>query len=207
MNTKLEKTTKKINVCDYSAKDLANFFEKYDNSILLIETENRKIECKISKNILPHLIGMHYAYVNHKNKNLYKGLSGFNMLKNGVVTFDDLKNGIKKNTESKLAWKSIKNRIEYLPMFLNTLEKNMRFKMLELSKIYFNTKLKGNYALFKIINENGKIIYPLFSLKEIAIGKMVVETFIIETDISLLGALEEEKIEKILLLPNQPILK
>lgn len=92
-------------------------------------------------------------------------------------------------------------------MFLNTLEKNMRFKMIELSKIYFNTKLKGNYALFKIVNENGKAIYPLFSLKELTSKKMIIETFIIETDISLLGALEEEKIENITLLRKQPILK
>lgn len=110
MKIKLEQATKKINISDYTLKEIAYFFEKYDNSILLIETENRKIECKISKNILPHLIGMHYAYINHKNKALYKGLSGFNMLKGGIVTLNDLKNNIKQNTKSRLAWKNIKSR-------------------------------------------------------------------------------------------------
>ena len=207
MATALENVTNKIDINNYTLKDLAIFFERYDNSVLILETENMKLECKISKNILPHLIGMHYAYANYKNKNLYKGLGGFNMLKSEEVTLADLKSNINKNTKSKLAWKNIRNRIEYLPMFLNTLEKNTRLKVIELNKIYFNTKLKGSYALFKMVNENGKMVYPLLSLKALTLNKMIVETFIIETDISLLGALKEEKINDITLLLRQPVLK
>lgn len=148
---------------------------------------------------------MHYAYANHQNKNLYKGLSGFNMLKRGNIKLEDLRNNIIKNTKSKLAWKNIKNRIEYLPMFFNLLDKKTRLKILELNYIYYHTKLKGNYALFRIVNDNRKEIYPLLSLKEINREESIIETFIIENDISLLGALKEEKIQNITLLKEQPI--
>lgn len=201
----LDKVITKININDYSLRDLAIFFEKYDKSILVIETEHRILKCKISKNILSHLIGMHYAYANHQNKNLYKGLSGFNMLKRGNIKLEDLRNNIIKNTKSKLAWKNIKNRIEYLPMFFNLLDKKTRLKILELNYIYYHTKLKGNYALFRIVNDNIKEIYPLLSLKEINREESIIETFIIENDISLLGALKEEKIQNITLLKEQPI--
>ena len=66
-----------------------------------------------------------------------------------------------------------------------------------MEKIFRTKALKGSYALFKMVDENGKKIYPMLSLKETPQKQVVIETFIVEDDITLLGGLEEEKILKI----------
>ena len=67
-----------------------------------------------------------------------------------------------------------------------------------MQEICRNSSLKGKFAIFKQVFENNKTIFPMLSLKEIDKGKIVIETFIIEDNISFLGHLEEETIQKIL---------
>lgn len=72
---------------------------------------------------------------------------------------------------------------------------------LKLSVAKRKTLLKGKYLLFKQISINGTTLFPLLSLKNIKENNYVIETFIVEDNISLLGALEEEKIIDIKLIP------
>ena len=163
---------------NYTLKDLALYFEKFDGYICQIETTESIIRFKFEKSSLPHLIGMHYAYAYNKNKNLYKGLSGFEMLKNGRIGYKDLKKAISKNTKSSISWKNIQERIEYLPMFLNTIEqrKNSVFQKFDRKETTARTKMQSDYILVKNLLDN---IYPCLTLKKINSSKVVVETFIV----------------------------
>ena len=63
--------------------------------------------------------------------------------------------------------------------------------------IFSYLSLKGKFAIFKQVFEKDKTVFPMLSLKEINEGQIVIETFIIEDNISFLGYLEEEAIQKI----------
>ena len=80
-------------------------------------------------------------------------------------------------------------------MFLNTITSNntklkIRDNYLISRKIFMN----GNYFLYKSLSDNK---YPMFSLKKVNNEKVVIETFIVDNDISLLGALKNEEIVSI----------
>ena len=192
--------TDSFGIQNYTLKDLALYFEKYDGYVCQIETEVSVLKFKIEKASLPHLIGMHYAFTNNKNKNEYKGLSGFEKLKNGRITYNDIKRAVSKNTRSSISWKNIKERIEYLPMFLNTIEqkKNSVLKKFDTSETMSKTKMKADYILAKNLVNN---IYPCLTLKKVSPSKVVIETFIVEKNIRLFGAFDTEKIISINLFP------
>lgn len=187
----------KININDYSLKEIALYFERFDGYIIKIDTVTKSIKVKIDENTLPHILGLQYAFANKRDSREYKGAKGFEKLKNGKITVEDLEKNIKRNKTSKVSWKMVKRRIEYLPMFLNSLERRTRLKIISSKEICRNSSLKGKYAIFKTIYENDKTIYPMLSLKEVDEEKIVIETFIIEDNISFLGYLEEESIQKI----------
>lgn len=199
MIDKLLKTRDKIEIESLSLKDLALFFERYDGYMYKIETENQILKIRIEKNSLPHLIGMQHAYSKIKNKLEYSGAKGFNKLKNGDVTVAELKRMINANTASGIAWKNIRERIEHLPMFLNTLSdmKNgtplIRLKNFDKSSSARNTKMKCDYLLFREVRSS-KPKYLVLSIKKISLERLIIETFIVEDDIKLLGAQLEDKI-------------
>ncbi len=182
-----------MDLSKYTLKDLALYFEKYDGYVCKIVTTNREIKFKIEVSSLPHLIGLQYAFKGVRNKNEYKGFSGFEKMKNGELTYNDIMKGIK-NNNTKITWTNIKNRIKYLPFFLNTIEKNTKLKVRDNELIIRSTALHGNYFLYKnFLNNN----FPMFSLKNIGNERTILETFIVENNITLLGALKEEKIKSI----------
>ncbi len=197
MKIPLLEVQNKIDYEDYTLKEIALYFEKYHGYVCKIQTENKTIKFGIEKYALPHILGLQHAYANQKNSRMYKGKKGFELLKSGKISMEQLKQAIKKNPHSEIAWKNIRRRIEFLPMFFNTIEKKTRVRIIEMEKIFRTTALKGSYALFKMVDENGKKIYPMLSLKETPQKQVVIETFIVEDDITLLGGLEEEKILKI----------
>ena len=82
----------------------------------------------------------------------------------------------------------------------------MHIKKIDQNNITRKTLLKGNYLLFKKIKNNHKTLFPLVSLKNIKKDLFIIETFIIETNISLLGNLSEEKIINIELLPPKMLI-
>lgn len=170
------------------------YFERFDGYTLKIETTNYSIKIKIDKFVLPHILGLQYAYGDRKDNREYKGKAGFEKLKNGKITMEELKRLIKGKPKTKVGWKMIERRIEYLPVFLNTLEWKTRFKIIAEEKVARNSSLKGKYAIFKNMNENGRQVFPMISLKEISNKKIIIETFIVEDSISFLGGLEEETV-------------
>ena len=75
-------------------------------------------------------------------------------------------------------------------MFLNTIEKT-KLKVRDDNLLIRKTVLKGNYFLYRNYKNN---LYPLFSIKKIDNEKCVLETFIVERNLTLLGALKEHKV-------------
>ena len=201
MKKDLNKIMRKIDIKDYSLKEIAAYFENFNNSTIFIKTNKRTIHFKIKTSNLPHMLGIHHVLTS-KNKNEYIGEKGFIKIKNGIINYGFLKNNYKNLKKFVISWDLLKSRIEYLPMFFNTLEKFKTIKIMDKNKFIRNSKLKGNYALYKIVKDNNKTIYPILTLKKINSNTTVIETFIIEKDISLIGALEIEKIEEIKLLSS-----
>ncbi len=144
---------------DYHLSDFAAFLESFDGKIIRIETESEKepvIEILISIGQFAHLLGMQYCYSGESNKAKYKGRSGFGLLKNGQVTIDQLESAFHKNKPKDLTWKyHILPRFEWLPAFLNGLTRK-EYLLCENGKT--NTKLKGDYLLFKTANGDYAIL-------------------------------------------------
>lgn len=197
MVDELFKLNREMNMEKYSLKQLALYFERYHGCILKITTEKRYIECKINKNSFPHLIGMQYAFKNIKGSNEYLGASGFEKIKNGEVTYEDIMRKIK-NSQSNIAWTNVKNRIKYLPMFLNKLNKT-KFLIKDDNLLCRKTYLKGNYFLYRSLFNN---FFPILSLKSINDIKVIIETFIVDNDLSLIGLLHNEKIISLEIVPT-----
>ena len=185
----LMKLDKEMDLEKYSLKDLALYFEKYDRYVCIIHTEERYIKFMFDVNAFPHLIGMQHAFKGKKNKNEYVGASGFEKIKNGEIEYDDLMKGIK-NSSSNITWANIKNRIKYLPMFLNRIQK-AKFLVREDDLICRKIFLKGNYFLYMSFYNNN---YPILSLKNIGNERNIIETFFVDNDLTLIGALHNEKI-------------
>ena len=194
----LMKLQTEMDMSKYSLKDLALYFEKYDGYICQILTEKRKIKVLLEVNSFTHLIGIHHAFKGKKDKNKYKGASGFEKIKNGEITYTDIMKAAKNNNDS-ISWASIKNRIKYLPMFFNTISsKNTYLKIRDDKLICRKIYLNGSYFIYKSLYNN---IYPILSLKKVSDFRTVIETFIIDKDLSLIGALPNEKIISIKLIP------
>ncbi len=144
----LEKIFQRINSQDYSLKDIALYFEKYDGYTLEIETEDKIIRTKIYKKALPHLLGLQHVFKNNNSNNIYyKGDDGFKNIINGTITWDTIRKQIKNNKGRKISLDDLEKRISYLTMFFNTIEKRSYLKKLDKSKLWRKTALKGNFIL------------------------------------------------------------
>ena len=113
------------------------------------------------------------------------------MIKNGELTYNDIMKASKNNQNDNISWKNIKNRIKYIPMFLNSLNNNTKLKIRDDNLINRKIYMNGNYFLYKSLEQNN---YPILSLKKINNNRTIIETFIVDNDISLLGALKNKKI-------------
>ncbi len=94
MKKDLNKIMKKINIKDYSLKEIATYFEKFINSTIVIKTNKRTINFKIKTSNLPHMLGFHHILTS-KNKNEYIGEKGFMKIKSGSITYSFLKSNYK----------------------------------------------------------------------------------------------------------------
>lgn len=119
MKLPLNKVKKRINIEDYSIKEILEYFEKFDNYLCIIKTEKSTIKFKIHKESFPHLIGMQYL---SDSKN-YKGKLGLKTIKNDNISFIRILQILNSKYNSENIKHNIKLRLEYLPMFFNTLTK------------------------------------------------------------------------------------
>ncbi len=87
------------------------------------------------------MLGLHHI-ITSKNKNEYIGERGFRKIKNGIITYSFLKSNYKNLKKFVISWDLLKRRIEYLPMFFNTLEKCKAIKIMDKNKFIRNSKLK-----------------------------------------------------------------
>lgn len=188
MGETLNNLTKEMNLDKFSLKDLANFYEKYDKAICKIITDEEDIIFKFDVNALPHLLGIGHILSKNKNKKSFKGKQGFLKLKNGEITIEMLKESSK--LKNNFDWLKIRDRIKFFVMFLNSIEKT-KLKVRDDNLLIRKTVLKGNYFLYRNYKNN---MYPLFSIKKIDNEKYVLETFIVERNLTLLGALKEQRV-------------
>lgn len=93
----LNKEKHRININNYSFQEYCLYFHQYNNRVLCIETSMGIIEVKVEDSQLPHLIGLQYAYDKLSNKKNYRGINGYNLLKNNCITVDQFKNRIQRN--------------------------------------------------------------------------------------------------------------
>ena len=197
----LEKNYQRINCQDYSLKDIALYFEKYDGYTLEIETEHKIMKVKILKSNLPHLLGLQHVFKNNNSNNIYyKGDDGFKNIINGTITWDLIKEQIRLNKNYNIGIKMIEKRISYLIMFFNTIEKRSYLKILDKYKTWRSTLLKGNYVLYKEVYDINHLVYPMLSIKELYKNNYIIETFIVEDNNLLIGGLKQIKIKKIKLI-------
>ena len=185
----LDNLKKEMDLEKFTLQDLARYYEKYNKALCKIVTKEKTISFMFDINALPHLLGIGHVLSKNKNKKSFKGKEGFLKLKNGDITFKMLKDNIRLGN-SNVNWLKIKDRIKYFVMFLNTIEKT-KLKVRDNNLILRKTSLKGNYFLYKNYKSG---IYPMFSIKQISNHYYVLETFVVEKNLTLLGALKEQEI-------------
>lgn len=200
MKLVLNKVKNRINIYDYSLKEIAEYFEKFDRNKYIITAKNNIYYLIVRKEFLPHMLGIHHAFKNDKFKRLFKGKRGFETIKNGNLSIEDIRRKIRECNSEKI-WNMIKMRMEYLPMFFNTLLTNTNLKIMDRTKFLRESKLKGDLALYKKLWN----IYPILSLKKINESNLIIETFIVEMYDDLLKLIENEEIIKIELVKNNKI--
>ncbi len=194
----LFKLKKALNMEKYSLKDLALYYEKFDGYVCEIMTNFGLLRFKFTVENFPHLIGMQYAFKERKGGHKYKGRRGFEKVKNGEVTYEQMKKSVTKSANMNIAWKNIDLRIKFLPMFLNSITKKTLLKTsIGIKDPERSTYIKGSYFLYRELHD-GKT--PMFSIKRINKTGAVIETFIVDDDKSIIRNLYPIKIKSIKLI-------
>ncbi len=187
-----------LDIEKYSLKDLALYYEKFDGYVCEIQTNFGLIKFRFTVESFPHLIGMQYAYKNRKNRYEYKGRKGFDKVKNGEVTYEEMKRNVSKNSKTTVSWKNIELRIKFLPMFLNSITKRSLLKTsIGVKDPERATYMQGSYFLYRELHD-GKT--PMFSIKMVNKTGAVIETFVVDDDKSIIRNLQPVRIKSIKLI-------
>ncbi len=123
-------------------KDIISWYEEFDNSNIVIKSENHSFDLNILTVNLPHLLGLHYA--------TYQRMRGKSLL-NYIEKLDDDKiyNNIIKYNEDKLSL--VKDRIKYFKYFMENLDKTLLVE-----QTHPTSKIKSEFLLVE--DESGKIL-------------------------------------------------
>lgn len=184
-----------LDIEKYSLKDLALYYEKFDGYVCEISTNFGLIRFKFTIEAFPHLIGMQYAYKERKGRHEYKGRRGFEKVKNGEVTYEQMKRNVTKTSKPTVSWKNIDLRIKFLPMFLNSITKKTLLKTsIGVKDPERATYMKGTYFLYRELRD-GKT--PMFSIKKFNKTGAVIETFVVDDDKSIIRNLYPVRIKSI----------
>lgn len=198
MHYDLFKLKTALNMEKYSLKDLALYYEKFDGYVCEIATNFGLLKFKFTVENFPHLIGMQYAFKERKGRHEYKGRRGFEKVKNGEITYEQMKKNVTKSSKATISWKNIDLRIKFLPMFLNSITKKTLLKTsVGVKNPERATYIKGSYFLYRELHD-GKT--PMLSIKRINKTGTVIETFIVDDDKSIIRSLYPIKIKSIKLI-------
>ena len=53
-------------------KEIYNWYKQFNNKEIIIQTENKNLEIKITNTALPHLLGIHYTDINSRTVKVRK---------------------------------------------------------------------------------------------------------------------------------------
>ena len=124
-------------------QEILQWGKRIANLDLLIETNGMNFNIKIDRNVLPHLLGLHY--VNPSSEGI-RGIRLFNKVRKEKLTDEEIYERINKNNPEQLD--NVKNRIHYFKEFMYNLDKA---KIVEMTNP--TTKIKSHHLFLQSADE------------------------------------------------------
>lgn len=161
-------------------QEILQWGKKIGNLDLLIETNVMKFDIKIDRNVLPHLLGLHY--INHPSDDI-RGIRLFNKVRKEKMTDEDIYDKVNENNPEQLD--NVKNRIQYFKEFMYNLDKA---EIVEMTNP--QTKIKSHHLILQTVDNK----YLQLGIARGSIADYF-ETFIVrKNDDYFQGTIIEEKI-------------
>ena len=148
-------------------QEIIKWWNKFNNMNIKISGIKKEFYLSLSKQILPHLLGLHY--INSNNESL-KGIRLYNHIKKNRISDRELYSLIQKHNPDYLD--NVRDRITNFKAFMENLEKG---RIVEMTNS--NTRIKSNYL---IVQTEDNYIMQL-GVKDIGYED-VFETFFIRQD-------------------------
>ena len=124
-------------------QEILQWGKKIANFDLFIETSKMNFTVKIDRNVLPHLLGLHY--INSSSEGI-RGIRLFNKVRKEKLTDEEIYERINKNNPEQLD--NVKNRIYYFKEFMYNLD---NAKIVEMTNLA--TKIKSHHLLLQSADE------------------------------------------------------
>ncbi len=148
-------------------QEIIKWWNKFNNMNIKISGIKKEFYLSLSKQILPHLLGLHYI---NSNKESLKGIRLYNHIKKNRISDRELYSLIQKHNPDYLD--NVRDRITNFKAFMENLEKG---RIVEMTNS--NTRIKSNYL---IVQTEDNYIMQL-GVKDIGYED-VFETFFIRQD-------------------------
>lgn len=154
-------------------KEIFTWWNNFDSKDIVIKSESKEFNVKITKESLSHLLGLHYLRLNKKSREIY------DMVLNDELTTDDVHSTI---VDEKVKL-NVTQRIDTFKDFMENLD-----KAYIVEKTHNNTKLKSQYLAIDEIDGYSRHL-GLFatggidSIIEYGVDKIndtVLETYIVQ---------------------------
>lgn len=148
-------------------QEIIKWWNKFNNMNIKISGIKKEFYLSLSKQILPHLLGLHYI---NSNKESLKGIRLYNHIKKNRISDRELYSLIQKHNPDYLD--NVRDRITNFKAFMENLENG---RIVEMTNS--NTRIKSNYL---IVQTEDNCIMQL-GIKDIGYED-VFETFFIRQD-------------------------
>ena len=145
-------------------QDILNWYNKYNDTDLVIKTQTKNFYININNRQLPHLLGLQYA-----TEMPLRGYRLYNFAK--IKTDEEIYDLISENHPEKL--ENLKDRVENFQTFMKNLDKATLYEMTNP-----NTKIKSNYLFVKISDEK----FLQMCIARDRADEDYLETFIVDKD-------------------------
>ena len=124
-------------------QEILQWGKRIANIDLLIETNGMNFTVKIDRNVLPHLLGLHYT---NPSNGAINGIRLFNKVRKEKLTDEEIYEKINNNNPEQL--ENVKNRIYYFKEFMFNLDKA---KIVEMTNP--QTKIKSHHLILQSVDE------------------------------------------------------